>query len=217
MFNAKMTIKLFKQYCRLVSDLFLLVIFLLTSNPCLAQTSATPHQIGNPINNSTGNIITHSPTKAFANHFLPAAKPLGQATMRWFGLKIYDAQLWAEKSPTQFNYRDDAHLLELTYARDFEGEKIAEKSRAEIEKQGVGTAEKLNIWQKKLTALIPNVNKGNQLAALYKPGKGLVLFKNGQPVGELNDPELANAFMGIWLDPRSSEPALREKLIGLKP
>ncbi len=209
MLNSQIKTKGFKKHCQQIGYLCTLVFFLFTCNLSFSQTPTSNNQ---PINQ------TANPMKnTLANQLLSNGQYLGQATMRWFGLKIYDAQLWAEKPPAQFNYRTDAHLLELTYAHDFESEKIAEKSREEIEKQGVGTTEVLNMWQKKLSALIPSIKKGNQLTALYKPGKGLVLFKNGQTVGELNDPELAIAFMGIWLDPRSSEPALREKLIGLKP
>ncbi|MCE2679524.1 MAG: chalcone isomerase family protein [Burkholderiales bacterium] len=147
---------------------------------------------------------------------LPNAKKMGEATMRWFGLKLYDCQLWSEKAPGQFNFKTDKHYLELVYARNFDGEKIAEKSREEIENQGVGKSAQLDQWQKKLTEIIPNVNKGTRLAALYVPGKGMSLLKDGLPVGEVSDPELASAFMGIWLDPKTSEPVLREKLIGLK-
>lgn len=147
---------------------------------------------------------------------LPNAKKMGEATMRWFGLKLYDCQLWSEKTPGQFNFKTDKHYLELVYARNFDGEKIAEKSREEIENQGVGKGAQLDQWQKKLTDIIPNVNKGTRLAALYLPGKGMSLLKDGQVVGEVSDPELAQAFMGIWLDPKTSEPVLREKLIGLK-
>jgi hypothetical protein len=158
------------------------------------------------------NVVLPSPAAAIMSN----AKKMGEATMRWFGLKLYECQLWSEKSPGQFNFKTDKHYLELVYARNFDGDKIAEKSREEIENQGVGKSAQLDQWQKKLTDVMPNVNKGTRLAALYVPGKGLSLFKDGQPVGEVNEPELASAFMGIWLDPRTSEPALREKLIGLK-
>jgi len=147
---------------------------------------------------------------------LPNPKKMGEATMRWFGLKLYECQLWSEKAPAQFNFKTDKHYLELVYARNFDGDKIAEKSRQEIESQGTAKNAPLDQWQKKLTEVIPNVSKGTRLAALYVPNKSMTLFKDGQAVGEVTDPELAAAFMGIWLDPKTSEPGLREKLIGLK-
>ena len=39
-------------------------------------------------------------------------------------------------------------------------------------------------------------------------------FLNGQPRGDAPEAEFARLFFGIWLSPRSSEPALREALLG---
>jgi hypothetical protein len=36
---------------------------------------------------------------------------------------------------------------------------------------------------------------------------------NGRPLGEVRDPDFARVFFGIWLSPRTSEPALREALL----
>ena len=152
---------------------------------------------------------------AYASHFTQAKK-MGEATLRWYGLKVYDAQLWSEKAPQQFNYRTDRHVLELKYDKSLDGDKIAEKSREEIEEQGVGTPPVLQQWQKKLTEIMPNVQNGTRLAAVFVPGKGFLLYRDGQLHAEVNDPDLATAFMGIWLDPKSSQPKLREKLIGLR-
>lgn len=152
---------------------------------------------------------------AYASAFTQARK-MGEGTMRWFGLKLYDAQLWSEKPAGQFNFRNDRHVLELRYDKSFDGAKIAEASREQIEGQGVGNAGLWPQWQKKLTDIIPDVQKDTRLAAVYLPGKGMQLFRDGQLHAELNDPELAAAFMGIWLDTRTSEPKLRERLLGLR-
>ena len=185
---------------RSLAILFAMAGALLTIAPPAAQAQSA-NDPGLPA--ATANQFTH-------------ARNMGEATMRWFGLKLYDAQLWSEKTPQQFNYRTDRHVLELTYDKSFDGPKIAEKSREEIENQGVGTPQQLQQWQKKLTDAIPDVQKDTRLAALFTPGKGLTLYRDGQLQAELNDPELAVAFMGIWLDTRTSEPKLRERLIGLR-
>lgn len=146
---------------------------------------------------------------------VPQARKLGEVTMRWFGLKLYDIMLVADKTPQAFNYRTDRYWLELTYDKSFDGEKIAEKSRELIEAQGEGKGQ-LDQWQKTMTEIFPNVQKNTRLAALHLPGKGMLLYKDGQQIAEVTDAALATAFMGIWLDTRTSEPKLREKLIGLR-
>ena len=39
-------------------------------------------------------------------------------------------------------------------------------------------------------------------------------FHNGKPIGEIAEPGFAQAFFGIWLDPKTSRADFREKLLG---
>mgnify|MGYP002133122481 CR=1 FL=1 len=164
------------------------------------------------------------PTAAYASDALPEpvktsmpeAKKLGNSKFTWFGLHVYDAQLWSSVGGTQFDYKQHPSWLELKYGRDFEGSDIAEQSREEMEKIGSGSDEKLKAWEKKLAEIFPNIKKGDTLSALYLPGKVMQFFHNGKPLAALNDMELARSFMGIWLDTKTSEPDLRKKLIGLR-
>lgn len=144
------------------------------------------------------------------------AKRMGYGTLRWFGLRVYDGQLWSNADPEGFNYKRDPAWLELKYARDFSGKDIAERSIEEMEEIGAGTEVQRQGWLVKLTEIFPDVKKGHTLSALYQPGKGMQFFRNGLPLAKVDDPELAEAFMGIWLDPKTSAPEMRRELIGLK-
>jgi len=144
------------------------------------------------------------------------AKLMGYGTLRWFGLRVYDGQLWSNTEPENFNYKRDPAWLELKYARDFDGSDIAERSIDEMEEIGAGTEVQRQGWLVKLTEIFPDVKKGHTLSALYQPGKGMQFFRNGLPLAKINDAELAEAFMGIWLDPKTSAPEMRRELIGLK-
>ncbi|WP_370261782.1 chalcone isomerase family protein [Limnobacter sp.] len=144
------------------------------------------------------------------------AKRMGFGTLRWFGLKIYDGQLWANVEPEGFNYKRDPAWLELTYARSFDGTDIAERSIDEMEEIGAGTPEQHKAWLETLKSIFPDVKQGHTLSALHTPGKGIQFFRNGSPLARVDDPELAAAFMGIWLDPKTSAPEMRRQLIGLK-
>lgn len=147
---------------------------------------------------------------------IDGAKLMGYGTLRWFGLRVYDGQLWANSEPADFNYKRDPAWLELKYARDFDGSDIAERSIDEMETIGAGTEVQRQGWLTKLNSIFPDVKKGHTLSALFTPGKGMQLFRNGQPLARVDDPELAEAFMGIWLDPKTSAPEMRRELIGLK-
>lgn len=147
---------------------------------------------------------------------IPEAKKLGNSKFTWFGLHVYDAQLWSSVAGSQFDYKQHPSWLELKYGRDFEGAAIAEQSREEMEKLGGNSDEKLKVWEKKLAEVFPNIKKGDTLSALFLPGKTMQFFHNGKPLAAVNDMELARSFMGIWLDTKTSEPDLRKKLIGLR-
>lgn len=150
------------------------------------------------------------------NVSLPDAKKLGNSKFTWFGLHVYDAQLWSSVTGNQFDYKVHPSWLELKYGRDFAGADIAEQSREEMEKMGGASEEKLKAWEKKLAEIFPNIKKGDTLSAMYLPGKVMQFFHNGKPLASVNDMELARSFMGIWLDAKTSEPDLRKKLIGLR-
>ena len=150
------------------------------------------------------------------NETIQNAKLMGWGTLRWFGLRVYDGQLWSNAEPEAFNYKRDPAWLELKYARNFDGSDIAKRSIDEIAGTGAGNEEKRKAWLIKLTEIMPNVQKGDTLSALHTPGQGIQFFRNGLPLTKLEDPALAEAFMGIWLDAKTSAPEMRRELIGLK-
>ncbi|HEX5486196.1 MAG TPA: chalcone isomerase family protein [Limnobacter sp.] len=147
---------------------------------------------------------------------IPGAHRLGGGTYTWFALHVYDAQLWSSADSKSFDYARDPSWLELKYARDFKGAKIASKSRDEIEDMRPDLKDKtLDGWEKQMADIFPNVKEGQTLSALYQPGKGIQFFKDGKPIAALKDEALSKAFMAIWLDPKTSDPDFRRKLIGL--
>ncbi len=146
---------------------------------------------------------------------LKDARKMGSGTLRWFGLRIYDGQLWSSVDPKTYDYKRDPAWLELKYARDFDGKDIAKRTIEEMEEIGAGTEVQRQGWEVKLASIFPNVKKGHTLSALFTPGKGVQFFRNGLPLAKVDDPQMAEAFMGIWLDPKTTAPEMRRELIGL--
>lgn len=154
-----------------------------------------------------------STTPRFVQQALPAATLLGQGQLRFLGLRIYDARLWAGP---QFKAADfDAHPLglELSYHRAFKGDAIAQRSIEEIERQGELAPALAQRWQQALADLLPDVQAGDRLTGLYQPGRGMQFWRGDQPLGRTDDAELARRFFAIWLSPRTSEPGLRAALL----
>jgi len=147
----------------------------------------------------------------YIESLVPNARPVGSARLTWFGLRIYDAVLYAGNGRY---HPEQPFVLELTYARDLVGQQIAERSIAEIERQGAGTPQQRAQWLATLRRLIPDVKQGDRLSGAHLGGQGLLLH-NGARLGEMLDRQLTQAFFAIWLGEHSSEPAMRTRLLGV--
>ncbi|WP_211231724.1 chalcone isomerase family protein [Ottowia thiooxydans] len=146
---------------------------------------------------------------------LPAARLVGTGVLRFFGLRVYEARLWAAPGFLPENYAQHAFALELVYERKLEGKAIAERSIAEMRRVGNFTEEQSRQWLALMTQAFPDVAAGDRLLGLCD-GQGEVSFvHNGKQTVRIRDAEYARLFFGIWLAPQSSSPALRTALLGL--
>lgn len=144
---------------------------------------------------------------------LADATLVGQGQMRFLGLRIYDARLWAGPRFDAADFGAHPLALELRYHRGFTGAAIAQRSIEEIARQEALAPAQAQRWQEALATLLPDVQAGERLTGLYLPGKGMRLWHGERALGAIDDAELARRFFGIWLSPRSSEPGLRRALL----
>lgn len=146
------------------------------------------------------------------------ARLAGQGSYRWFGFKIYDAQLWVGDQGYRPDDPESARFaLSITYARDLYGKHIALTSIDEIRKLGFGTVAQHEVWLKQMAALFPDVHAGTRISGIYIPGHGARFYLDGNMLGEIADSEFARAFFAIWLDPRTSASSLRSSLLSSAP
>ena len=175
-----------------------------------AQTSAQPGsqpgaQANTPTNTQTAEPGVH------IRELIPKVAMVGQGRFTWFGFQVYDGALFAPEGKFAAS---QPHALELTYARELKGIKIAERSIDEIAALGIGTEAERAAWLPLLTRIFPDVRQGDRLAGVSSGDKALFFF-NGKAAGEVTDAKLARAFFAIWLDARTSAPAFRARLLGL--
>jgi len=148
---------------------------------------------------------------------LPQARLHGSGRLRFLGLRIYDIRLWSAASPLATQWADVPLALELEYARNLGGAQIAERSLAEMRRQTEPAADTAERWLATMKKLFPDVREGDRITGVNLPGRGARFFHNGTLRGDVRDTEFARLFFGIWLSPRTSEPALRESLLGTGP
>lgn len=149
---------------------------------------------------------------ALTADFPPARSlsPAGEATLRFFGIKVYDIRLWTPGGPFQ---PDQLFALELSYDLSFKGTEIARRSAEEMRKIGYSDDALLARWTDTMMRIFPDVTKGDVLVGVSVPGKEARFYSRNRLVARVPDPEFARAFFGIWLSERTSEPRLRERLL----
>ena len=147
------------------------------------------------------------------NAALPQHRLVGKGRLTVWGVKVYDAWLWAMPGFRPENLADQPFALELAYLRDFTSKDIAERSLAEMRRTAPISEQQGQVWMDELLRVIPNVKKGDRLIGIHRPGTGAQLLVNGKVSGEIRDVEFAQLFFGIWLSPRTSEPKVRAALL----
>jgi hypothetical protein len=150
-----------------------------------------------------------TPVQASWQTLLPDAKPIGSGELRRFGFLIYDAQFFTSSGRFSLN---QPFALQLVYARTIAKDRIVTASLDELKGLGFDVGANPQ-WQTELDKVLADVKEGDTLTGVYLPGQGAAFFLNDQLTGRLDD-LLAQAFFSIWLDPRTSEPELRNALIG---
>ncbi len=140
---------------------------------------------------------------------LPNAQWVGQGQFSRFGFSVYQAQLWA---PLGRYASGEPFALSLTYSREILGAKLVQASLDEMQKLQMPATQSKE-WRAALERVLPNVLPGDSITGVYHPGQGAVFFHRDQKTGKIED-ELAKYFFAIWLDPRTSEPGLRQALLG---
>ena len=145
--------------------------------------------------------------------YVPNAMLVGKGRFSYVFWDIYDARLYAPKGRWQAN---QPFALKLTYLRHLKGNKIADKSIEQMEKQGVTQAKKLKQWQTQMRQIFPNVEKGESLVGIRTKAGATIFLNNDHVIGAIDDPAFTRYFFNIWLAPNTSAPDLRKALLGLK-
>lgn len=132
----------------------------------------------------------------------------GLGRLNFWGFHVYDANLYrgATKDSQEF-------ALELKYQRSFSGEAIANRTAEEMKNLGVSDSQAA-AWGKELASILPNVEPGQTISAIYIPKQGTSFFYDGKKISQIQGADFAKAFFGIWLDSKTSVPKLRTELLG---
>ncbi len=143
---------------------------------------------------------------------LPNLVLLGESRLRVLFWEIYDVGLYV----TDGIYNPEKPFaLSLNYLRGFSGSEITKRSIEEIRRQGFVDESELASWGTQLSKIFPDVAEGDEIIGVRDPTEGARFLLNGSLIGTITDQNLSRRFFDIWLSEQTSEPAIRESLMGI--
>jgi len=145
---------------------------------------------------------------SYIDEIVSSAKLQGSGRLTWWGLNIYDASFYRIGSSSSSDF-----ALDMRYQRSFRGITIANRTVEEMKRTGVPENQAI-VWGEQLAAFLPNVESGQTLTAVYIPNAGTIFYHDGKRIAQIPGADFSRAFFGIWLDPKTSAPKLREQLLG---
>jgi Chalcone isomerase-like len=137
----------------------------------------------------------------------------GEGRLSYLIWDVYDATLYAPDGKYQ---NDKPVALALRYLRTIKGRDIADKSAEEIRNQGFKDEVALAIWHEQMRRIFTDVSPGTVFTGIRTNKNHTIIFKDGEKVGVFKDPEFTRRFFDIWLSARTSHPALRNQLLGIR-
>ena len=136
---------------------------------------------------------------------------IGEGTLKVFFLEIYDLSLIAD-SPT-FSWQNK-FKLDFIYTRNLKKESVIESSIKELRRQSSVSESNIESWQGYLEQSIKPAQEGTHATVLWNP-EGHITFhyENSDPT-TIEDKDFARAFLNIWLGEETSQPKLRNQILG---
>lgn len=141
----------------------------------------------------------------------PEATLVGSGSLKWWGLKVYDASLYAPQG--RYN-PDTSYALSIQYRMDFNAADLARKSIEEISRIH-GEQTDVDRDYEILKSVFADVSEGDVLVGVHVPGQKADFYHNDRFTGQILDSDLADKFFSVWLSGQTSEPELRMALIGV--
>jgi hypothetical protein len=160
-------------------------------------------------------LLLCQPAHASWRELLPDAQRVGQGELRFLGLAIYDAELWAA-APADAVALRTPFALQLSYRRSISRDLLVSTSLREIRRLVLPAPEpqQLQRWEQAMQQAFVDVRAGDRITGVFMPGEGARFYLGEQLHHIVTDPAFARAFFAIWLDARTRNPELRSQLLG---
>ncbi len=130
--------------------------------------------------------------------------------------KVYVAGLYLEtpsKDAQTIVSSDQVKRMQLSILRGLKGSQIAEAISEGFEKNSKAQMGVLKERLDRLNAMIPNVEKGDEIVLTFVPGRGTVVSAKGAEKGVIEGKDFADALFAVWLGANPVQEDLKKALL----
>ena len=137
-------------------------------------------------------------------------RKVGEGEMQYLFWTLYSAEFYR----SQETGSSSSQALKITYFKSISQQALIEATQDQWQHLGYSVSD-IRQWSQPLQAIWPNVEPGDELTFISDDtGYGQFYFED-QAIGTVQDPTFSQAFLDIWLSERTTEPELRQQLLGL--
>ncbi|EGU32250.1 hypothetical protein VII00023_15181 [Vibrio ichthyoenteri ATCC 700023] len=144
---------------------------------------------------------------------------VGRAELKVLFFDVYNSTLFSPTGDYQVSQDVSPHPLALSieYQRSISREQLLDATYEQWIKQGYDKAQSKQ-WIAQLATIFPSVKEGQRLTYITNGESGRFEFSpnvnSNQSLGTIDDEQLNDAFLAIWLSPKTEYSDLRKHLIG---
>lgn len=148
-------------------------------------------------------------------------QPVGQAQLSFLFFDVYQSTLLTPSGTYQQAFDVTPHPLALSikYQRSISQQQLLDATLEQWQKLGF-SAQDSRVWIKQLATIFPDIKTGQTLTYITNGTTGYFVYSpqpnQQQQIGMITDESLNDAFLSIWLSPKTEYSDLRKRLIGMK-
>jgi len=139
---------------------------------------------------------------------------VGKASFSFMLWDIYNSKLATSTGKYPLTDEKGTLVYTINYQRDISSQDLVERTVEQWEHLKVGK-NTYKPYVAPLSEMWPDIKKGDSLA-LVSNESGSGFYHNDTFVGSIQNTEFSSLFLSIWLSQKTSEPDLREQLLGVK-
>lgn len=140
-----------------------------------------------------------------------------QSVLTYLWVDVYAAAFYAAPaiSAQQAVAQMRDQRLELYYLHAIDRRDVIKAANATLQRQQEpARLARLQNDVQRLHSSLQDIRVGDRYTLDYRNGRGLDLERNGQVIFSSANPELASAYLAIWLEPDGLSAPLRDALLG---